>query len=1506
MMIYNSYYRNYGLRRMDMLISPVRAPLAEMDLPRSSLYHYVPQTASDVGPRNDELVFRSVNRAVSLMFMNEPRSLVGNPRVRAIDIQSKVKDFYLQNRNYRRLKDLASVEGSVDVQVAVSYSLINERLHYIVTKYSAYQQWYNVAATAWKNIADVARQSQRHQFVPIYIPQSIPSPATLSRFSDEMTIQGLTFFQTPEDYMLLEIWKWLTDRRSKSILNAVRPEDLHKINLLFVDRNCWYVLNLARINAWRIAPAGEVTGPVVDFEKKDSEDDAREGKNKQVGDGAIKATNPQKPILLAKMFLRGLMSITGTREQSADEVKQAFAEAKADVNQPMPSNPVAPTGVKSELERAAEQEADISDEELAQLRAFRARQQTNLLGTDLGEDIDIRGEDDFASELKLAEKVSRATQRAEASDVDAKELDAMSAQALAELETSLDEDFQVLETIEKKRAEREAKLSEEAVSEELLPLPAEEPYSADPAVQLMKLCDDEVEHGLMTGSDYRRFERLSTKFHSITMPNGQSLAEFVKIDPKDLEVEVPKPTVDKFGLEVPGSEVGSVVEKMNSQYIEKVMDRDIAAMVLSVQQGGLALTDMKIKELKDITGHDREYTVRLVPIEGEPTTIKFTYPIPNKRGVFRAGGVDYRFRLQQGVSMPIKKTDEREVVLTSYYGKTFIRKPDFKVSDYQSWICNQIRAADLQGKGVSNVTSEPDLSERWRCPLYFTYIGREISSFQAQALGKSYQFNFQGNEAIRTELFGEQALKQLEHAGARIIAKSNDGDYLVMENDNSIARVTTDGLRVEAGSIEMVLGFNARKAPVEYTQLSTMGQEIPIGFILGYYYGFTWLLRRFRPKFRKLLRGAKASLQDHEYMVQFADETFIFDRREIMNTLIFSGWNKYRNSIRNYTFREFNDQGVYMNVLEDSGVSFRILSELKRMKRMFVDPITRDLLIEMKEPVEFDKLLIRATELLVDGYVPLVRDRVRGYERFAGAFYHEIVRTMRAHDNRYGRNKAKLDFNPTEVNKAILSDSAKMQVTEINPIEDIKQIEAISHSGTGGRSPRALTQSSRVYKMEEHSGLVSEATVDNDKVAVNAYMAANPKIVNLRGINEPYDPATDKIDSLVSTSMLVSPASDRDDGKRVNFINIQHGHGISCVGYRSPIVRTGEESKIAQRTSDIFATIAERAGTVVSSNKDGIIVEYDNGERVGVQLGRRYGGASSLTYPFTVVTDLKAGEKVEAGDAIAYNTNFFERDYLVPKGVIWKSGTPMMVALTVSPATYEDSSAVSRQAAERLTTFITERRAIVVNFDQAIHEMVKAGQKVDVFDSLCVVEDSLTSGNDMFKGATAATLRQYGADAPRAKVKGTVEGLEIRYNGDKADMSPSLRAIADTLDRQMAAVQRASGQDVLTGRTYNHYRVEGKPLMPKTAVITVLITHEVPYSVGDKSVLGNQLKTVNGDVVDKPMVTESGVVIDKEFGSIAVGARIVRNPYLIGTTSRLAKRLGEMAVDAYQGKDVKV
>ena len=98
---------------------------------------------------------------------------------------------------------------------------------------------------------------------------------------------------------------------------------------------------------------------------------------------------------------------------------------------------------------------------------------------------------------------------------------------------------------------------------------------------------------------------------------------------------------------------------------------------------------------------------------------------------------------------------------------------------------------------------------------------------------------------------------------------------------------------------------------------------------------------------------------------------------------------------------------------------------------------------------------------------------------------------------------------------------------------------------------------------------------------------------------------------------------------------------------------------------------------------------------------------------------------------------------------------------------------------------VTKKVPVFVKFDNEIHRLVKVGQKVTLDDLLCIIEDPITSTNSMFDEESIMMLQSLGAMTPKAKKNGVVERIEVFYNGDKEDMSESLRAIADAADRRL-------------------------------------------------------------------------------------------------------------------------
>ena len=353
--------------------------------------------------------------------------------------------------------------------------------------------------------------------------------------------------------------------------------------------------------------------------------------------------------------------------------------------------------------------------------------------------------------------------------------------------------------------------------------------------------------------------------------------------------------------------------------------------------------------------------------------------------------------------------------------------------------------------------------------------------------------------------------------------------------------------------------------------------------------------------------------------------------------------------------------------------------------------------------------------------------------------------------------------------------------------------------------------------------------------------------------------------------------------------------------YHQPYVRTGYDQLIAQRTSSIFAYCAKDDGKVIFLDKRGLIVEYQDGTKEGVELGLRFGNAEGSTYPHPIVAFVKLGQVFKKGHPIAYNSNFFEPDFMNPDNIIWRSTMTVKTALYESSQTLEDSSSISRALSKKLTLKTTKVRSLTVEFGQGVKEMLPVGSKLHPTDTLCIVEDKITNDLGLFDEATLATLKRLANKAPKSKVFGVIDRIEVFYNGEVDDMSESLKALALASDKEMIARCKSTNRPVLTGKVSTDYRVAGNPLQPGTAEIKIYITVATEHSNGDKLVFGSQMKSVTGEVMDYEMKTEAGETIDAVFGRKSIAARVVEGVDIIGTTTTVLKVLAKRVCEAYRG-----
>jgi hypothetical protein len=1012
----------------------------------------------------------------------------------------------------------------------------------------------------------------------------------------------------------------------------------------------------------------------------------------------------------------------------------------------------------------------------------------------------------------------------------------------------------------------------------------------------MAKVDGLADMGMVSAAEYRRFSAISGAYQKIPDPYGSdtTLALAMEIDPRKLEITEGTKLPDVEGV-LDKSMLKSSLQVFDRKYIEEFLSKDVLRSVVGLQNAGIAVTGYSVEFIEDAMNSYEAHSVQLTPAQGKSTTIHFRIPKIRSDGTLYSNGVRYRIRKQRS-DVPIRKVNSSTVALTSYYSKTFVSRSERQTFNYPGWLTDQIAAQgiDPSNSNVTQLMFADVFDNNWKAPRLYSTLAMRFRSFTVNDI------DFFLDYTQRYDQFGEQEVRNAERGTMTVIGKKKNGLVVIDPNDQ-LYLVSKDAFE-PLGQFESLIELKG-KPPIEVAELKVFGKAIPIGIALGYLMGFGNLLALMEITPRRIQTGDRFSLNEDEFIVRFEDESLIFSKENRLASLVFGGFQTIEAITKNYSVHRFDKKDIYLLALQQNRIGLRYLKELDLLNDLFVDPITEEILTEMGEPVQFPELLLRACEMLVTDYAPDETDmsvmRIKGYERVAGTIYSELVKAIRLYRARGSSVNAKIEMPPYAVWQAIQQDPAVKLVEESNPIHQLKETEEVTYSGAGGRSSRSMTKTTRVFH-ENDMGVISEATKDSADVAITTFLTADPKLKNLRGLTHRFNVEKDGATPALSTSALVSPAADRDDPKRVNFISIQHSSGTFAKGYQPQPVRTGYERVIAQRTDGMFAITAKQKGRVVESNDTSIKVEYADGTKQAYPIGRRYGIAAGVTYPHSLIANLKQGSEFVEGDCLLFNEHYFAKDPLNPTQVIWKAGVLVKTALLESPDTLEDSSVISEEVARLMETDLTKVREITIGFDQVVHNLINVGDTVDIDSILCTIEDAVTAQSKLFDETSIDTLRLIAANNPKAKFKGVVEKIEFFYNGEFDDLSESLKILAHQSDLQRKRTARDLGQPFTSGRVDGSLRIEGTALPFENAVVRIYITGPVTAGIGDKGVFGNQMKTIFGRVMSGVNETASGEALGALFAMQSVDARMIQSPIVIGTTNTLLKVISKRVVDVYR------
>ncbi|CAM8750630.1 RNA polymerase beta subunit [Klebsiella phage vB_KpM_Centimanus] len=1487
---YQQFYMSYGIRNRTTLSNPRAFNIENFALPKNSIVHYLPTNATDLGP--DETFFALQRERIRPYADNvtEMTSFIGSPRRKGAFNVSNLKRTWIQKRRgFRRVTDINRALDDRNTAILANYSLIPMQWRYLPLPMARFWRFQNLLSTLYTQAKYYAEHSDRHQFILVNVPDEMPTKMQLNISVEDGGVPLLNAYQNQHrNKSLVQTYSDVFDLHFPGISSEfpgdVARESFDESALGFETDSSFIEhsgLALEEMNRIRLGY----------FQNDDSLfiQDLWQWLSEKREESLLNIIPSDHYDKINFVFLRmGKFTVLnlGRLSRWTKSKENPKGDAYAQVSRLMLQHLTALKLLTGVQEQATIEET-IPDENTGESEILEVSETV---------------EDDVVIETVVAE--DETPTGIPKKTVTVKEIRDKINAGQPGIRTQIVDAFKSLtEEIETTEAPRALRLvSAPDVDAETVIEPPLEDKVEDPLISGIRIqAESLLSKGLITQGEYKRHLRLAESYKTIPSPFNEeiSLEEYRQI-PKEIVWDFkPKEVVDIAHVK-DKSMLKSTLIDYDRKYVEEVMQKDVINLVLGFQKAGYAITDFKVERQVDALNDLYDYTVKISPVKGAPSTVRFQLPVVDKNGKYKVGGIKY-FMRKLRFDKPIRKISPSTVALSTYYGKLFVDRSDKRRHDYGEWLKDAMNVAALSNPPLmTEIVYGNSFTDSQPVPRTYSAIAKEVISFDAA--GMNFFFDY-------------------PNIGKNFPDWNGQGNIPVGKRGRSTVTMDREGyLQVgpeRLGHISKLFGADPVNRPNELVTISILGQEFPLAIVLMYLEGFTQFVDKMEIKPQRRTKGARVQPDQNTFEIVFADEIWRIPRITHPDVLIYSSLQLWKNALKNYSVAELDNQDNYNALLSDMQLSGRYLYEFSNLKALFIDPIAEENLEAMNEPTEFIPLLKKAAfYLATDEYPSDLSSQgslFKGYERMAGAVYRTFAEAVRRQSSSNLSSRAQLDFPPFEILSAIQKDPSVSLVEDSNPIQNLKEKENLTYSGTGGRGKRSMTRRTRAFHPSD-IGIRSESSVDNGDVGINCYLSANPNLTSLRGTaRTETDLSKEKgFSNVLSTSALVSPFSTYDDPKRVNFIGIQSSHKRYSVGDDLGYIRTGYELMMAQRTDDLFSSVAKGPGTITEKTKGYVVIKYDDPElgEDRIELGRKFGIVTGHTEPHEVVCDLEVGAKVDKDHVVAYHPGFFARDWREPTQVAFKNGVTTNIALVENNNTFEDASLISERLSQKMTTLVTHTRVLMVNFNQAIRNLVSEGQHVDNEDTLAFIEDEVSATFDYFDESTMETLKRLGNPAPRAKHVGKVEKIEVFYFGEKEDMSDSVRKIADKYDSIRAKNAKLLGTETaLTGQVFTPSRIDGMPLEIDMMAIRIYITHQRGMGDGDKLVVGNQKKSVVSGVYKGICRTTTPVLpggqpwdIDLQFSYRAINARIVNSALLLGMGNILIENIQQEMLKAYDSE----
>lgn len=614
---------------------------------------------------------------------------------------------------------------------------------------------------------------------------------------------------------------------------------------------------------------------------------------------------------------------------------------------------------------------------------------------------------------------------------------------------------------------------------------------------------------------------------------------------QDLDVESDENVADKFDVDEKYFDERMEVSHLSSiddEYNKKFAMKDLTSVVSAFSNSSSSPLTVDSMELTDSSTHQnnqKTLNVRYKTDDGKPLTFQIDVPDIVDKRFFYLGG-NKKFIKKQLVRLPIVKTKADRVEITTNYNKMTLERTSGKLFRENIYLLKKLKemkenpAVEILYGYNDNVNSARPESGRKVYSSDFQYeeLGMYISHIKTPKYYVCFNRATMDDEIALLDI--DEDIITRERTPLALMKVGDTYTDLIFIEDEKIYKfniakkettlikesmfkfLTEDVLKLDMSTLPPVTkkGFvytTVKFLATKYTLLELITSIVTLKEVMDRY------------KVDYYLSKNQVKNNQGWVEVKFKD-TFMYFKDEIKNTLLLNAL--FLMHPENYNWADFDTPVPYtqrfMETLGDTvGVYTRNTNKVNL--EVYIDPITREILKDLKLPTDVVDVLLYANTLLVGNqYKPqndMTNYRVRGNELVSDVLYKILADSYRQY------RLHKMNGRPTNLSiprGALISELQGLpnvnDHSTLNPVKEAEEIAQMSAKGfTGVNINDAYTLEMRAYDDSMNGFVSGNSTPYSGQAGITRGLSYDPKITSVRG----YIPYIDQ--TQLSAANMLSP-----------------------------------------------------------------------------------------------------------------------------------------------------------------------------------------------------------------------------------------------------------------------------------------------------------------------------------------------------------------------------------------------